>query len=304
MSFACLARGALLCAVVLAPFSFSSRAMAVSSSSLPSISGRPAAGVTLPNLYSFQPTATQSVVSRIKFDIRNKPDWAQFDETTGRLWGRPNRAQVGAYNNIVIRAINWYGTASLPAFTITVSAAAANKAPTISGRAASVIQAGALYSFTPSASDADHNPLTFSIRGKPQWAAFSATSGALSGTPGPADVGTYGNIVISVSDGTASASLPAFAVTVNQISTGNVTVDWTPPTENTDGTVLTNLAGYHVHYGTRPDQLTQTVNVTNPGLTSYVVEGLASGTWYFGVSSYTASGAESVISRAIGSNIR
>jgi hypothetical protein len=303
MSFAFFARSALLCALAAAPFSLSSAAIAAGASKLPVISGTPAAAVTLPNLYSFQPTATQSVVSRIKFDVRGKPAWAQFDETTGRLWGRPNRAQVGSYNNIVIRVINWYGYASLRPFSITVAPAGSNTPPTISGRPVTSINAGGVYSFTPTASDADRNSLTFSIRSKPQWATFSPTSGTLSGIPGAADVGTYGNIVISVSDGKTRVSLPAFSVAVNQISTGNVTLDWTAPTENTDGTVLTNLAGFRVHYGAAPNQLTQTVMVTNPGLTSYVVDNLAPGTWYFAVSSYTAAGTESVVSGVVSTNV-
>ncbi len=74
---------------------------------------------------------------------------------------------------------------------------------------------------------------------------------------------------------------------------GVATLDWLPPTENSDGSALTNLAGYTVYYGTSPDNLAQSVKVTNPGLTAYTVTGLTSGTWYFAVTSYSASGVES-----------
>jgi hypothetical protein len=306
MSLASFARSALLCVLAVTPISLSSTVVAANSSSLPRISGTPARSVTLPNLYTFQPTATQSVVSRIKFDIRNKPSWAIFDYSTGKLSGRPNRAQTGTFGSIVIRVINWYGYADLPAFSITVSPAApvvANTAPTISGHPVASVNAGANYSFTPTASDAERNSLSFSIQGKPAWATFNTASGALSGTPRAADVGTYAKILISVSDGKASASLPAFTVSVNQISAGNATLDWTPPTQNTDGTVLTDLAGYHVHYGMSPDQMTQSVSVSNPGLTSYVVDGLSPGTWYFAVTSYSAAGKESSLSSVVSTKI-
>jgi hypothetical protein len=141
--------------------------------------------------------------------------------------------------------------------------------------------------------------LTFSIENKPVWATFDTTSGAPTGTPGVADAGTYANIVISVSDGRKSASLPAFTLTVQQISNGTVTVDWTPPTENTDGTVLSNLKGYRVHYGTTANNLTQSVEVANSGLTSYVVSNLSSGTWFFGVSAYSTTGVESSLSGVV-----
>jgi hypothetical protein len=92
-------------------------------------------------------------------------------------------------------------------------------------------------------------------------------------------------------------------VYVNQIATGNATLDWTPPTQNSDGTVLIDLAGYRVHYGTSPDQLTQSVSITNPGLTSYVVDDLATGTWYFAVTTYSAAGRESVLSGVISTKV-
>jgi len=66
-----------------------------------------------------------------------------------------------------------------------------------------------------------------------------------------------------------------------------------PPTENTDGSVLTNLAGYTVYYGTSPSSLTQSLKVTNPGLSAYTVSNLPAGTWYFAVTSYSSTGVES-----------
>jgi hypothetical protein len=90
----------------------------------------------------------------------------------------------------------------------------------------------------------------------------------------------------------ASGSTVASTTPVKS-TTGVATLDWLPPTENSDGTALTNLAGYTVYYGTSPDSLTQSVKVSNPGLTAYTVTNLPSGTWYFAVTSYSASGVES-----------
>ncbi|MFL6600083.1 MAG: fibronectin type III domain-containing protein [Steroidobacteraceae bacterium] len=87
------------------------------------------------------------------------------------------------------------------------------------------------------------------------------------------------------------------------ISTGSATLDWTPPTENSDGSALTNLAGYTVYYGTSPDKLTESVKVSNPGLTAYTLTNLPPGTWYFAVTSYSAAGVESVRSGVISATI-
>ena len=89
----------------------------------------------------------------------------------------------------------------------------------------------------------------------------------------------------------------------NSPATGTATLDWMPPTENTDGSVLTNLAGYTVYYGTSAANLTQSVKITNPGLTAYTLSNLPSGTWYFAVTSYSSMGIESTRSGVVSTTI-
>lgn len=76
-------------------------------------------------------------------------------------------------------------------------------------------------------------------------------------------------------------------------TTGSATLSWTAPTANSNGSALTDLAGYHIHYGTTAGSLTQTVDVSNASELSYTVTGLTAGTWYFAVTAYTTSGLES-----------
>ena len=80
-------------------------------------------------------------------------------------------------------------------------------------------------------------------------------------------------------------------------------MNWSPPTSNTDGSALTNLAGFHVYYGTSAGNLNQSVQIRNPGLTTYVVGNLVAGTWYFSVNAYTSIGTESVLSNVAGATI-
>jgi hypothetical protein len=82
-------------------------------------------------------------------------------------------------------------------------------------------------------------------------------------------------------------------------SSGAVTLNWTPPTENTDGTPLTNLAGYDIHYGTASGDYTQSLPVSNPGLATYVVDNLGPGTYYFSISAVNSAGAESPLSSEV-----
>lgn len=132
--------------------------------------------------------------------------------------------------------------------------------------------------------------MAFTIQNKPAWAAFDSSDGALTGTPGVGDVGTDANILISVSDGTSSASLPSFSISVNEVSNGTATLNWSGATQALAGTALGDLAGYIVYYGTSADNLNQQVKLANPGLTSYMLTNLASATWYFGVAAYTRDG--------------
>jgi hypothetical protein len=74
---------------------------------------------------------------------------------------------------------------------------------------------------------------------------------------------------------------------------GTASLSWTAPTENTDGTPLTDLAGYTIFYGVSPSALTQTIEVTDPSATSYVVSNLNSGTYYFTVAANASDGTES-----------
>ena len=100
-----------------------------------------------------------------------------------------------------------------------------------------------------------------------------------------------------------TVSNPPPATTPPATASGTVTLDWTPPNENSDGSVLTDLAGYTVYYGTSPGNLDKSVKVTNPGLTAYSMSNLGSGTWYFAVTAYSSTGTESTLSGVVSKTI-
>jgi hypothetical protein len=183
------------------------------------------------------------------------------------------------------------------------SAKASSGAPTISGNAPTAVKPNTTYSFKPTAADPDGDPLSFEIQNKPAWATFNTVTGELTGTP-PAN-GTFANIVISATDGKGRAELKPFTITVSESAseisagTGAATLAWTAPSENIDGTPLTDLAGYVIAYGTSSDALTQSVVLENPSIDRYVVENLSPGTYYFAVRAVSASGAESELSARV-----
>jgi hypothetical protein len=279
----------------LAPFSI---AVSGTTNRAPTISGTPALSVTAGQTYNFRPTAADADNDTLGFSIQNRPAWASFSSVTGQLSGTPTASSVGTYSNIIISVSDGKASAALAPFGIAV-VAALNNVPTISGTPQGTVNAGSAYSFRPNAVDGDGDPLTFSVANGPAWASFNTATGQLSGAPTSASVGTYSNIVITVSDGKSSASLAAFSIAVIDQPNGSASLSWTPPTANTDGTTLTNLAGYRIVYGFAPTQLTQTIQLANPGLSAYVVGNLAPGTYYFAVRSYTSNGEESTNSNVV-----
>lgn len=104
---------------------------------------------------------------------------------------------------------------------------------------------------------------------------------------------------------------PSSAATSAQSDTSNlpsasssaVTLNWTPPTENVDGTPITNLSGYDIHYGTASGDYTQTVAVASPGIATYVVDNLTPGTYYFSISAVESDGSESPLSSEVSATV-
>jgi hypothetical protein len=179
-------------------------------------------------------------------------------------------------------------------------AGSGNSAPTITGAAPASATAGKDYSFKPSATDADKDKVTFTIANKPSWAAFDAATGALTGKPATKDIGTYSGIEIAATDGDAVSALPAFKITVAAATaTNSVEVSWAPPTQNADGSTLTDLSGYNIHYGTQSGNYSDSVKVDNAGLTRYSLESLPKGTVYLAMTAVNAAGAESDFSKEV-----
>ena len=95
-----------------------------------------------------------------------------------------------------------------------------------------------------------------------------------------------------MSDGALVAALPAFTIAVEQTSLGSATLTWVAPTQNVDGSSLTNLAGFRIRYGTVPGSYPNQVQIPNPGINSCVIENLPAGTYFFVATAYDSSGQE------------
>jgi hypothetical protein len=129
----------------------------------------------------------------------------------------------------------------------------------------------------------------------------SASSTANSAANGVASQSKFGStltrgVSTSTSTGSTTSSTPA-------ATDKSIDVTWSAPTANTNGSALTDLAGYTIYYGTSPTQLTRSVKVASAGATDYVVQGLSGGTWYFAVTAYTSAGLQSTYSTIVSRTI-
>jgi hypothetical protein len=75
---------------------------------------------------------------------------------------------------------------------------------------------------------------------------------------------------------------------------GIAILSWTPPTETLDGSPFNGIASYRIDYGLDPAVLERTIEIGNPGITRYTVEGLLPGVWYFRVTAFDADGNQSL----------
>ena len=176
---------------------------------------------------------------------------------------------------------------------------AQNAAPSISGTPPTIAVVGQTYVFVPQANDPNGDSLTFSIESLPGWASFDPATGELAGTPSAGQEGTYAGIVITVSDGQYSSSTSTFSIDVTQSALGAASLSWTPPTSNSDGSSLLNLAGYKIYYGLAADRLTNVISVNSPGVTRFVVQNLAPNTYYFVATAVNSDGIESDFSNIV-----
>jgi len=200
-----------------------------------SIGGTPAPSVIAGQAYSFTPSVnSQKGSGALSFTIANKPDWATFDASSGRLSGTPSAASSGTFANIEISVSNGKSSASLTPFSILVVAPV-----TISGSPATSVAVGSPYSFQPTVNAPPGVALTYYVQNRPTWATYDPATGELSGTP--TQTGTFPNIVISVSDGFQSVSLAAFTITVTSPTPTNnpPTISGSPKTGVTAGSMYT-----------------------------------------------------------------
>ena len=167
---------------------------------------------------NFSVTATGTPTPTLSLSNGTLPTGLSFNAGSGLLSGTP-AAGTGGSHTLEFSATNVQGT-STQAFTLLV-----NESPTITSANASTFTVGAASSFTFTA--AGFPASTFALSGctLPGTISLNPGTGVLSGTPTPADGGSYA-CTVTASNGVLPDATQSFTLTINQapaITSANTT---------------------------------------------------------------------------------
>lgn len=226
-------------------------------------------------------------------------DWAGLRSTAG---SQSTGSLLSSRTFMLICSGN--GGSDTASVTVTIDATMALKEPTPTGgsdpgdtepvnQASSLtvslsaldplIDSGALTTLTWSSTNAD------SCSASGGWSGSRTTSGNQ----------TVGPLVANTSFALTCSSADASAVTMIMVNVkGVLTLSWLAPTENVDGTPLTDLAGYRIYYGDSSRAYFNSADVNDSGATSYALT-VPSGSYYVAMTALNLSGDESAYSNEI-----
>jgi hypothetical protein len=128
----------------------------------------------------------------------------------------------------------------------------------------------------------------------------STTSGSTASGSTTSGSATSGS---TTSGSTTTGSVGSTPPTPPVVAGTSVTLGWVAPTQNSNGSPITDLAGYKIHYGTASANYTKVVAVSNPSISRYVLDSLEGGTYFFAITAYNSKGMESALSGEISATL-
>ncbi len=195
---------------------------------------------------------------------------------------------------------------SLPFISLLFSVPTLADPMTLSGTPPTEVIVGDTYRFLPLIENADMSRLQFNYINKPEWSKAYRSSGLIWGTP--LEPGVYADIQIGAWDGSQYALLAPFTITVTAPPAakdpGVANVDWLRPVLNVDGSLLEDLAGYVIRYGTSAAGLDRQLTINSAATTEAKIQNLSAGTWFFEVAAINAESVASSFSPLVGATVK
>jgi VCBS repeat-containing protein len=176
----------------------------------PTITSTPSTTALQGQPYSYQVTATDPQGGPFTFALDTGPAGMAMS-ASGLVSWTPSLSQLGPFA-VTVRVTDNTARSTTQSFTVTVATDPAAHAPVITSTPVTTATYGVAYSYQVVASDADGNPLTYSLTTAPAGMTISA-SGLVQWTPIKSQVGTAG-VTVRVTDSTTRFATQAYTITV------------------------------------------------------------------------------------------
>jgi hypothetical protein len=164
---------------------------------------------------------------------------------------------------------------------------------------------GASFTFTVAATTVERT-LTYYIAG---WNSSGKVTATLAGAPTYTTTfsssTTYARVItvkfradapgtlrITYSQTAGAGSINMQAAALSQAAS-SAFLSWAAPSQNSDGSPLTDLAAFKVYWGPTQGTYSQSTKIANAAARTFTVNGLTSGKWYFVVTALNSKGDES-----------
>lgn len=267
--------------------------------------------------FKIKATDADGTIPSLKVNLNGLPSNAFFEDHgdgSGTFTWTPAYGESGTYENVVFIASDGLSS-DKETVQLTINSPSEPSSP-VSDSNLVLVGTDTQQLPTPTISlSAAPNPATYGETTLLNWSSTNAdacfASDGWSGTKATNGSQTSGALTENTTF-TLSCSGPGGSIMMSKIvkvspapvRLGNATLTWTPPTTNEDRSTLTDLAGYKIYHGTTSGKYSETVTITNPGVSSYTVENLNVGTHYFAVTAFDANGNESKHSSEASKNIQ
>ena len=160
--------------------------------------------------YSYAVLASDVEDDSLTFSLNTAPAGMSISSSGVITWTPADGISTA---NVIVAVSDGSDSGSVTqSFTIAVTDV--NDAPVITSVAPTSVILGEEYTYTPSATDAENDSLTWSLTQKPAGMTINVTTGAISWTP--AEAGSSGTVRLVANDGNSDSVAQTFVITVSE----------------------------------------------------------------------------------------
>ncbi len=182
----------------------------------PVITGTPRTSVRVGDQYLAQLSASDADGDPLTYSLPTSPNGMTINND-GRLHFSPTAAQLGAHQ-VTVRVVDGQGGSAETTFTLSVVGQETNSTPEITSTPPSAATLGRTLRYTPTFSDADGDPVVWSLLSGPVGMAIDPETGIIRWRPTQSQLGPQ-TVVLQVTDPMLASTPQNFTITVRGSNT-------------------------------------------------------------------------------------